>query len=504
MAKNVRLYFYDLNGKAVHQFSERSRLYVSAYNGLDIFGTHLGEYMQFDYGNTTLTTRWNYLFSQKLFSNLTVYYSKYKYTMGAEFGNMRFTWLSDLEDFGGKMDFTYFPNSDNTIRFGAMSIYHIYSPGFVDVSLGGDMGSLMGGADLDFQRNFPDKFALENAIYFGNDQTISKQFSLKYGIRLSSFSNIGEDSVYYYDEDYNVTDIIRYPKGKFYHTHWGFEPRIGAVYMVNDAASIKANYSRTVQYIQLAQTSTGGNPLDMWFPANPSMKPQKADMYALGLFRNFQNNTWETSLEFYYKDIFNSIDFKDHANVLLNPQLYEEIRQGRGKAYGMEVMIKRPEGKLNGWLSYTLSRSERTIPLINQGKTYLAPFDRTHNFTIVANYKLSEKHIFSANWVFYTGNAVTFPTGRAVIGGQSLPIYDGRNDSRMPNYHRLDVSYTIKSRPNPNRRWSYDWNFGFFNAYGQKNPWVINLRENRPDDRRYAEMTYLFGIIPSITFNFKF
>ena len=514
MARNVKLYFYDLNAKVGHQFSERSRLFVSAYNGLDIFGTRLGEYMQFDYGNTTVSARWNYLFSQKLFSNLTLLYSRYDYTMGAELNDFRFTWMAGLDDLGGKVDFTYFPNPNNTMRFGFSSVHHTYRPGSAEFHLAGNFGGLIitgDGEGIEETMFLHNNRALENAIYIGNDQNIGNRFSLKYGARLSSFSNIGSDTVYCFDENHNlITDFFgnpeydAYSKGKFFHTHWGFEPRIGASYIIDDATSVKANYSRTIQYVQLAQTSTGGNPLDMWFPANPNMKPQKADMYALGLFRNFQDNQWETSLEVYYKDIFNCIDFRDHSNVILNRYLYGEIRQGRGKAYGMEVMLKRPDGKLNGWMSYTLSRSERTIAAINNGKTYLAPFDRTHNFTIVANYKLSERHIFSANWVYYTGNAVTFPTGRAIINGLSLPIYGYRNDSRMPNYHRLDVSYTLKSRPNLQRRWSYDWNFGLFNAYGRKNPWIINFREERDRSRRYAEMTYLFGIIPSVTFNFKF
>jgi hypothetical protein len=506
MAQNVRLFFYDLNAKVVHQFSERSRLFLSAYNGLDVFGTRLGEYMQFDYGNTTLTARWNYIYSPKLFSNLTMLYSNYDYTMGAEIGSIKFKWLAGLSDFEGKMDFTYFPNPGNTMRFGVQSTYHIYRPGFADFFVGGNMDSLFDNTTdgIGQRMELPNNYALENAIYLGNDQEINDRISLKYGVRLSSFSNIGKGEVFYYDENSNIIDSVQYAKGEFFHTHWGFEPRIGAAFVIDDATSIKANYSRTVQYVQLAQTSTGGNPLDLWFPANPNSKPQKADMYAIGLFRNFQENKWETSLEFYYKDIWNSIDFKDHSNVILNSKLYGEIRQGKGKAYGMEMMVKRPSGKINGWISYTLSRSERTIQGINGGETYLAPFDRTHNLSIVANYEFSERHSFSANWVFYTGNAVTFPTGRAVIGGVSIPVYSGRNDSRMPNYHRLDVSYTLKSRPNPNRRWSYDWNFGFFNAYGRKNPWIINFREDRATDRRFAEMTYLFGIIPSVTFNFKF
>ncbi len=373
--KEVKLYFYDLNAKIVHQFSENDRLYISVYNGLDVFGARTN-YMQFDYGNTTFTARWNHLFSQKLFSNLTAIASKYNYTMGGEIGAVRMKWLSDLNDYGGKLDFTYFPNSNNTVRFGVSSIYHIYSPGVATYHVGSEIGWFGDSTSIGNTMNLPDSYALENAIYLGNDQKINDRFSLKYGVRLSSFSNIGRDTIYYYDEDFNMTEKIGYKKGDFFHTHWGFEPRIGAAYVINDATSIKANYSRTIQYVQLAQNSTGGNPLDLWFPANPNMEPQKADMYALGLFRNFRNNEWETSLEFYYKDIFNCIDFKDHSNVMMNRQLYGEIRQGKGKAYGMELMIKRPDGKLNGWVSYTLSRAERAIPTVNDGKTYLVMIAR--------------------------------------------------------------------------------------------------------------------------------
>ncbi len=502
-AKEVKLYFYDLNAKIAHTFSENDRLYVSVYNGLDVFGSR-SNFMQFDYGNTTFSTRWNHLFSQKLFSNLTMVATKYDYVMGAEIGSIRAKWDSDLSDYGGKLDFTYFPNANHTIRFGVASTYHIYSPGVATFQMGSEIGWFGDSTSIGNTMSLPDDYALENAIYIGNDQKIGERFSLKYGVRVSSFSNIGEDTVYYYDEDYNLTETVGYAKGDFFHTHWGFEPRIGAAFMIDEATSVKANYSRTVQYVQLAQTSTGGNPLDMWFPANPNIKPQKADMYAIGLFRNFNDNKWETSIEFYYKDIFNCIDFKDHSNVMLNPKLYGEIRQGKGRAYGMEVLLKRPDGKLNGWISYTLSRSERTIPGINEGRTFLAPYDRTHNFTIVGNYKFSERHILSANWVFYTGNAVTFPTGYAYINGLKLPIYSDRNDSRMPNYHRLDLSFTIKSKPNPKRRWSYDWNFGIYNAYRRHNPWIINFREDPTKTRTFAEMTYLFDIIPSVTFNFKF
>lgn len=504
MAKNVKLYFYDLNAKIAHEFSEKDRLYVSLYHGIDVFKNRK-IYMQFDYGNTTLSARWNHLFSQQLFSNFTLIGSKYDYTMGMSISTMQAKWVSSLSDYGGKLDFTYFPNANHTVRFGASSVYHIYSPGFAEFQIGNGLGWFGDSASVSSSMSLPDNYAWENAIYIGNDQKIGDRFSLKYGVRISSFSNIGKDLIFSYDENYNVVDSTQYAKGEIFHTHWGFEPRIGAAFVIDDATSVKANYSRTVQYVQLAQNSTGGNPLDMWFAANPNMEPQKADMYALGMFRNFKNNQWETSLEFYYKDIFNCIDFKDHSNLQLNSKLYGEIRQGRGKAYGMELMIKRPDGKINGWISYTLSRSERTIPTVNDGKPYLAPYDRTHNFTLVGNYKFSDRYILSANWVFYTGNAVTFPSGRAIINGLALPVYTNRNASRMPNYHRLDVSFTIKSKPNPQRRWSYDWAFGLYNAYNRHNPWIINFKQDQTNSSRtYAEMTYLFGIIPSVTFNFKF
>jgi len=505
MARNTRLFFYDLNARITHQFNERNRLFISAYNGLDVFGTRGDNFMQFDYGNTILSARWNHLFSPRLFSNLTMVYSNYNYTTGGDVGSIRFIWNSGLSDLGGKLDFTFIPNPRNTIRFGFSSIFHTYRPGFAEFAMGGADLNWFGGGGVGAQINLPDNFALANAIYIGNDQNIGSRFSLKYGIRLTSFSNVG--GIEYRYENFIVVDSIIHPRGRFWHTNFGVEPRIGATFVINDATSIKANYSRTIQYLQLAQNSTGGNPLDLWFPTNSNIRPQEADMYAIGLFRNFLNNQLETSIEFYYRNIFNAIDFKDHANLMMNPHLDGEVRQGRGRAYGMEVMIKRPGGRLNGWISYTLSRSERTIPGINDGRTFLAPFDRTHNLSVVANFELSERHSFSATWVFYTGSAVTFPTGRAIINGISLPVYGARNAHRMPNYHRLDVSYTLRSRPDPTRRWSWDWNFGLFNAYGRKNAWVINFREDRQPTgsvRRFAEMTYLFGVIPSITFNFNF
>jgi len=503
-ARNVRLYFYDLNARIVHQFNERNRLFISAYHGLDVFGTRGNNFMQFDYGNTIFSARWNHLFSPRLFSNLTMVYSNYDYTTGGDIGNMRFIWYSGLSDLGGKLDFTFIPNPRHTIRFGASSIFHTYRPGFFEWAMGENL-DWFGGGGVGQQMNFHDNFALANAIYIGNDQNFGSRLSLKYGVRLSSFSNIG--GIQYHYENFAVVDSIIHPRGRFWHTNFGFEPRVGATFVINDATSVKANYSRTIQYLQLAQNSTGGNPLDLWFPTSHNIRPQEADMYAVGLFRNFLNNQLETSIEFYYRNIFNAIDFRDHARLMMNPHLEGEVRQGRGRAYGMEVMVKRLGGRLNGWVSYTLSRSERTIPGINDGRTFLAPFDRTHNLSIVANFQLCERHSFSATWVFYTGQAVTFPTGRAIINGVSLPVYGDRNTHRMPNYHRLDVSYTLRSRPDPTRRWTWDWNFGLYNAYGRKNAWVINFREDRSTPgnvRRFAEMTYLFGVIPSITFNFNF
>ncbi len=503
---NNKLYFYDFNAKINHVINENNRVYLSGYFGRDVFKN---EFAGMSLGNQTATLRWNHLFSKALFSNFSFIYSKYKYGLGTASDNEAnsFEWNSDMEDLGLKADLIYYLHERNTIRFGISSIHHTFNPG---IAKGKGDNSLFD------EWIVPKNHAIESAIYVSNEQKIGARLILKYGLRLSTFSDIGPGTVYHFDENFEKIDSTVYGKGKIYKTYWGLEPRIGLNYLLTESSSVKASYARTNQYIQLAQNSTAGTPLDLWFPASPNVKPQISDQFAVGYFRNFKNNLIETSVETYYKSMKNSIDFKDHAELLLNKELEGELRFGNAWSYGLEGMVRLNglplvNGKVSGWISYTWSRSWRKFPDINNGDKYQAPYDRPHDISVVANWDISPRWTVAANWVYATGQPVTFPTGRAVIGGVILPIYSDRNAYRMEDYHRLDVSATLHGKDKPGKKWKHSWTLAVYNAYNRHNTWAINFVQEpsspgNPNQgyETYAEKTYLFGIIPSITFNFKF
>ncbi|MCD4698351.1 MAG: hypothetical protein K8S16_19160, partial [Bacteroidales bacterium] len=321
----------------------------------------------------------------------------------------------------------------------------------------------------------------------------------------SHFQNVGSATIYNFDNNFEKVDSIAYSSGVFFSPYAGLEPRFGATYILNEVSSLKASYSRTRQYVHLAQNSTAGTPLDVWFPSSPNVKPQIADQWAIGYFRNFKENKIESSVEAYYKYTQNAIDFKDFAELLLNQEFEGELRFGEAWAYGLEFLVRYNINKFSGWVSYTLSRTEKKIIGVNDDNKYLAGHDKPHDISVVFNYDPSKRVSIGANWVYNTGSAVTFPTGKFEYGNQSTPIYSSRNGYRMPDYHRLDVSVTLRAKEKPGRKFYHEWNFSVYNAYARKNPWVINFV---PDDdnpnETYAEMTYLFSIVPAITFNFKF
>ncbi len=488
--RKSKLYFYDLNMKINHKFNENNRLYASGYFGRDVF---YNEFARMGFGNQTFTLRWNHLFSKKLFSNFTVIKSKYDYELGtAEDQPNSVLWKSNLQDFSGKMDFNYYLNTKNTVKFGGIVTLHDFYP--ADIRGIGD--------STIFDRYvMPNNYALEYAGYLSNEQKLTKSLTLKYGVRWSFFNRLGRDTVYNYDENYDVTDTSIYGKNEPFSPYNGLEPRVGLNYVINKKNAVKASYSRTRQYVHLARNSTAGTPLDIWFPSSEHVNPQVADQVAVGYFRNFRNNTIETSVETYYKDMQHVIDFKDHAILLLNRQLEGELRFGDAWSYGVETMVRIKEGRLNGWVSYTYSRSFRKVKAI-QDDPYPAFYDKPHDVSIVLNYELKDNIVLSGNWVYSTGNAVTFPAARAELAGLVVPIYSDRNGYRMPDYHRLDLGLTVKDKPvNPN----HELVFSIYNAYNRKNAWIINFvtEDDDPSDV-YAEKTYLFPIIPSITYNFYF
>lgn len=497
--RNNRLYFYDLNTKINLIANSNNRLYLSAYSGRDIVTLNSDDEFppfRMGWGNNSFTLRWNHLFSPKLFANFSAIYSKYDYRLGIDDNVQGFEWVSLLNNHSTKGDFVWYINPENTVRFGAQATYHRFWPG---------LARGMGDETIFGELQIPGSRAMEYGLYLSNEQQVSQNISVNYGIRYSYFQNIGAGTVYNFDEDFNHVDSTVYPRGKVYNSYGGWEPRVTLVLQIDDVSSVKSSYNRTMQYVHLASNSTIGSPLDVYLPSSPNIKPQSADQIALGYYRNFLSNTIEASVEVYYKQMDNQVDFKDHAELILNPRIEGEVRVAEGEAYGIELLVRKQKGLLTGWISYTLSRSERISPWINDGRVFLSPFDRPHDISIVASYELRSNLYASATWVYASGAPVTFPTGRFVYGNLIAPVYSDRNAYRLPAYHRLDLGVTWNPGQKRNRNWENSWTLSVYNAYNRHNAFVINFVKSKSDPNVLeAEMIYLFPIIPAITYNFNF
>jgi hypothetical protein len=489
IARKSTLYFYDLNLKANYQISPRDRLYFSCYLGRDNF--NLGGSLGLDWGNVTATARWNHIISDKIFSNTSLIFNQYSYRFNVDVGSMTMRIISQIKDWNLKEDINYYLNSKNTIKFGFNSIYHTFVPSKVDST-----------AFL-FVKSMDNKYALENAIYISNEQIISDHLKLNYGLRYSLFSSIGPGTVYTYDEAGTAIDSSTYSGGEIYNNFGGFEPRLLVNIIINDSNSVKLSYARSRQYIHLLSNTTSTTPFDLWVPSNTNILPETADQYTLGYFRNFRKNMYETSIEVYYKIMNNQIDYRNGANLILNNKVESQLVFGKGWGYGAEFLIRKKYGKLTGWISYTLSKTERQFPDINDGNVFLAKQDRPHNIAIVGMYDFTHRLTFSATWVYLSGNVVTFPSGRYFIDGNIVPYYTERNGYRMPDYHRLDIGLTVKSKITS--RFESSWNFSVYNVYGRANAYAINFRTD-PNDRTrmQAVQLSLFRFVPAITWNFKF
>jgi len=495
--KEVRknqLYFYDLNVKGYNYSNEKDRIYLSWYMGRDVFD--YDDLFGFSWGNKTFTLRWNHLFSDKLFSNFSVIISDYDYELGQSSAEQGFKWTSNLNDIKFKADYTYYPNTRNTIRFGVSGTMHHFNPG---------LAKGVGSETIYNELKMPESNALEWAGYLSDQWKPNEKIIVNIGLRGTIFQNMGESTVYHFDENYQKTDSTAYESGEIYNTFWGLEPRVNFRYSLNNHSSIKGSYARTKQFIQLASNSTAGSPLDIWVPSSPNINPQKADQFALGYFRNFFEDALETSVEAYYKDMDNQIDFRDHAQLLLNPEIEGEFRTGYAWSYGLEFLIRKQTGKFTGWVSYTLSKAERKIPEINQGKVYPASYDKPHSIAIVASYEFSKKLNAAVNWVYSSGNPVTFPVGRYEYGNMIVPIYSNRNEYRLPDYHRMDVSVTYKFGVDKTRGLRSELNLSIYNIYNRKNTWMLLFSQDEENpNATIAEKVYLFPILPSITYNFYF
>lgn len=489
-------YFYDLNAKVNIDINQKNRIFGSGYFGRDVLAFEDDDFnSKVSWGNSTATLRWNHIYSPKLFSNLTYYYSNYDYFFDFEEDLNRITWDSKLREHSLKLDFGYYLNPKTTLRFGLHSILHEIEPGDITSFESGSTSQ-----EFNIQKNK----SLESAAYFNNEHHISQNFKIEYGLRLSLLQNIGPQEVYNLDENYVVTDTVNYTKN-VYNTYINPEPRLSLRYTLSEKSSLKASYTRTAQYIQLASNGNFSTPFDIWFSSSKQIKPQLADQVSLGYFRTFNKNSLEFSTEVYARKFTNSIDFKDHAQLLLNKNLEGELRVGKARAYGIEMMLKKNSGKLTGWVSYNYSRVEKQIETINNDNWYNAKQDKPHDISIVASYAVNDRISIGTNFVYSTGTPVTFPTGRYFYRGVNVPIYSERNASRLPDYHRLDLSMTIQSKENKHRRLQTECVISIYNAYARKNAFAINFKEedNQPGVT-YASKQSIFSIVPSITYNIKF
>ena len=493
-----KINFYDVNAKVTQSLGNNDRLFLSLYNGHDQFS--MQQMIGLGYGNSSATLRWSHIFSDRLVSNLSLIGSRYRYSIDINYSPYDFAISAGTDAASLNYDFAMHWNDQHVSKFGLTTGIQSYLQGEID-DRGGALSQYL---QVDQSKSVARK-GLEHAVYFTHDYIPTPRLTFRAGLRLSCFQNIGEEDLYVFHEVIHVvTDTLHYGRGEVFNTVINPEPRVAAMYQLDEHSSIKGSYSRTVQYAQVASSATGGLPFDVWFPTSPNVKPQKCDQFALGYFRNFHDDAIETSVEVYYKNMQNVIDFKDNAITYGYLLIDGELRVGKGRSFGAEFLVKKNVGKFTGWLSYTYSRTFRTIEGISHGLEYRSPYDRPHNIVIVGSYDLNPRITLAANWIYNTGQPVTFPYGQYTINGSTYAVYNGnRNESRYPDYHRLDLSFTCKLGKLENRRWQHEVNVSVYNAYARHNTWAITFDQGENGSIATKNM-YLFSAVPSISYNFKY
>ena len=488
-AQNAYLYFYDMNMKLYFALSDKDQLSVSGYLGRDkMTMKNLGD---MGWGNAFLNTKWTRTINPKWLSTTQLMYNQYSYGYEMDMG-MKLKGDAILKDYGFKQEFQYQPNINSIWRMGLQSTYHDIDPGEFHLN-----------SDKENTVDLHNRYSWENGLYISNQMKLGDRLEVLYGLRLSAFSALGKGEYYELDENREVVDSVWYNSGKFVKTYFNLEPRMSAVYKFDDVSSVKASYARTTQNMHLLTYVNQGTPFDRWTSSSNNIKPQIADQFTLGYFRNFKNNTYEFSIEAYYKNMRNQIDFKDHAEFQGYDVIDTEVRFGKGRAYGVEFMFKKRVGRFNGWLSYTLSKSEKKIDGINENRWYNAYQDRTHDISLVGIYELSPKWTLSAAWIYYTGNAITYPSGKYQIGGKDVMYYAERNGYRAPAYHRLDLGATLQLKKT--KKFESELAFSLYNAYGRRNAYMIQFQTNEDDPGKTSAYRYaLFTYVPSVSWNFKF
>ena len=504
--------FYDLNLKGNYILNNTNRLFVSGYFGRDAF--ELGGNFSSSYGNSTGNLRWNHIFNDKLFSNLSAIVSKYDYDLGITAAE--FDWVSSINNYNLKYDLKYYFSDKFKLDFGASGIYYDFDPGQIKPT---SVTSAINPLSLDRKK------ALESGVYVNAEHKLIDRLTAQYGLRYSAFSRLGGQAMVDYENDQPVvynsvlgiyergTEIgeTDYKKNETIESFGNFEPRVSLAYELSEVSSVKAGFSRAAQYIHLLSNTSSATPLDVWTPSGKYVAPQLSNQYALGYFRNFKDKVYSMEVEAYYKNTDNRIDYIDGSDLIGQNTIETEILNGESRAYGLEFLLRKNEGKFTGWVAYTLSKSEQRTPGgkagglgIANGEWYNTPYDRTHDISVSGAYKLNDKWSFGTNLVFQTGRPVTYPNGQYEYQGLSIASYSDRNSDRLPAYHRLDISVNYKPNKKPKNRLKGEWVLGIYNAYNRKNAASISFGQNVETGANEATRTAIFGIVPSITYNFKF
>ena len=503
-------YFYDLNSKLSYNINEKNDVYLSGYFGRDVF--NVSNSFENTYGNTVINFRWNHLFSNQLFSNLSLIYSDYYYGLNLNF--VGFEWNSGIQNMNIKYDFKQYVNDRFKMEYGLHSTYYRFNPGVI--SPNGPQSGIN-------REELTNKFAFENAIYFDLNQKLSERISVSYGARLSSFLRLGQKELNVYENNQAVgynSDLQLYEainpissqtnnQGKVVKSFLNLEPRLAVSYKLNDDTSLKTSYNRMTQYLHLLSNTSSQTPLDVWTPSGKYIQPQVLDQLAIGYFKRYYS--YDLEIESFYKTTKNRIDYIDGANLIANKAIEQVLLNGQSRAYGFELLFRKNKGRFKGWFAYTLSKSEQQTnginasdPGINNGKWYNTPYDKTHDVSITSSYDLSKKWKLNANFIYQTGQPTTYPNGQYEYSNLIVPTFETRNSSRLDAYHRFDISGTYTPKTKKNKQWKGEWVFSIYNLYNRKNTQSLNFRENQITGSNEAVKLSLFGAVGAVSYNFKF
>lgn len=486
---DLGLGFWDLNLKVNYSFGTKDRLFISGYAGRDNFG--FGAF-GLNYGNYTVTARWNHTFNEKLFANTSFFFSDYYYGYNIGRAGNNFVIEAGIRDFALKQDYSLYSSPKHTWRFGFNATYHQFQPS----QLRSENDNI---TNLIAER----QHGIESAAYIGHEWKITDKLKAVYGLRLSMFNQVGPGDVFTFNEDNDIVDTTTYSLLENVQTYGGIEPRVALTYELDENTALELGYHRIYQYVHLLSNSNAGIPNDIWVPSTQNILPEIADQVSLGIKRSFFGDKLNVSLEGYYKNLQNQVDYENGADILLNPRIEAQVLNGRGWSYGGELFVQTNIGNFNGWVSYTLSRTMYQFDEINRGNPYPARQDRTHDIAIVGTYELKKRWVFSASWIYQTGNAVTLPSGKYQINGQTINYFTERNGQRFPDTHRLDLAVTFRNKPT--KKFQSSFTVGVYNAYNRYNPYFIDFRESEDDPNRIEAVQFsLFGIVPTVTWNFSF